>query len=118
MRGDVDVWTFTAIAGERVAVHIGETTDADDSAVDSGCGPPTGSSLGDTAGVARARHRDVVAAGDGHLMWCLLQLRSGVDGSGTYQYTMTHNAGADHGVAGRQGGPLTNARRTRCDRAG
>ena len=29
VQGDVDVWTFTATAGERIAVHIGEMTDTD-----------------------------------------------------------------------------------------
>src|SRR5207249_2021933 len=27
LRGDLDVWTFTANAGDRIALHIGETTD-------------------------------------------------------------------------------------------
>src|SRR5688572_2836031 len=30
LQGDVDVWTFTANAGERIGVHIGEVTDTDD----------------------------------------------------------------------------------------
>ncbi len=27
VKGDLDVWTFTATAGDRIAVHIGEITD-------------------------------------------------------------------------------------------
>ena len=30
LQGDVDVWTFTATAGERLSVHIGEITDTVD----------------------------------------------------------------------------------------
>ncbi len=30
VQGDLDVWTFTANAGDRIGVHIGQITDNDD----------------------------------------------------------------------------------------
>ena len=61
IQGDVDVWTFTANAGERIAVHIGELTETDDFRPWIRLWSPAGASLGDTAGVAADVIDDVVA---------------------------------------------------------
>ena len=45
-QGDVDVWTFTAIAGQRISLHIGETTDTDDFRPWIRLWSPTGSTWG------------------------------------------------------------------------
>src|SRR5262249_40118664 len=52
--GDLDVWTFTANAGERIAVHIGEITDTADFRPWIRLWAPNGAILGDTAGVDAA----------------------------------------------------------------
>ncbi len=56
LQGDLDVWTFTATAGERIAVHIGEITDTDDFRPWIRLWAPNGATLGDSVR-ARTRRR-------------------------------------------------------------
>src|SRR5258705_462782 len=48
LKGEVDVWTCAASAGDRIAVHIGEIVDAGDFTPWIRLWSPTGATLGDT----------------------------------------------------------------------
>ena len=60
-QGDLDVWTFTAAAGERIAVHIGEIAETDDFRPWIRIWAPNGASLGGSFGVDAAQIGDVIA---------------------------------------------------------
>jgi len=108
-RGDVDAWTFTATAGDRIAIHVGEITDTNGA-----FGPwirlwaPTGATLGDTAGAAADVIDDVVAPATGTYLVLVASFNTGFNGTGTYRLTMTHTPGPITVSPGDQGGPLTN----------
>ena len=51
LRGDLDVWTFTATAGERIAVHIGQITETDDFRPWIRLWAPNGATLGSQSGL-------------------------------------------------------------------
>ena len=106
--GDLDVWTFTATAGERIAVHIGETTDTDDFRPWIRLWSPTGGSLGDAAGTDATVIDDVVAPATGTYLVLVASFDSGHDGTGTYRLTMTHTPGPITVSPGDEGGPLTS----------
>jgi hypothetical protein len=108
LRGDVDVWTFTATAGERIAVHIGQITETDDFRPWIRLWSPNGASLGDTAGVDADVIDDVVAPVTGTYLIQVASFDPGFDGTGTYRLTMTHTPGPISVSAGDEGGPLTN----------
>ena len=55
VRGDLDTWTFTANAGERIALHIGEITDNDDFRPWIRIWAPNGASLGSSGGWMQPR---------------------------------------------------------------
>ena len=61
VQGEIDVWTFTATAGERIAVHIGEITDTDDFRPWIRLWAPMAPSLGSASGLDAAEIGDVVA---------------------------------------------------------
>jgi hypothetical protein len=107
--GDLDVWTFTATAGERMSVHVGQITDT------SGTfqpwirlWSPTGASLGDTSGAGAAVIDDIVAATTGTYLVLVGSFDSGLDGTGTYRVTMAHTPGPITVSPGDEGGPLIN----------
>ena len=105
--GDLDVWTFTASAGDRIAVHIGEITQTDDFQPWIRLWSPTGGSLGGQSGADAARI-EAVAPVSGTYLVLVASADSGVDGSGTYRLTMAHSPGPITVSAGDEGGPLTN----------
>jgi hypothetical protein len=107
LQGDVDVWTFTANAGERIAVHTGEITDTDDFRPWIRLWSPTGATLGSTSGLSAAAIDNVVAPVTGTYLVLVATFDSGVDGEGTYRLTMTHTPGPITVSPGDQGGPLT-----------
>jgi hypothetical protein len=88
----VDVWTFTATAGDRIAVHVGEVTDNDDFRPWIRIWAPNGAVLGDTAGTDAAA-LDVAASVTGTYLVLVASFDSGFDGSGTYLLTMAHTPG-------------------------
>src|SRR5438094_8987950 len=90
LKGDVDVWTFTATAGDRIAVHIGEIVDAGDFSPWIRLWSPTGTSLGDTWNVGAAVIDDVVAPVTGTYLVLVASADVGHDGTRTYRVTMTH----------------------------
>jgi deoxycytidine triphosphate deaminase len=107
LQGDVDVWTFTANAGDRIGVHVGEITDTDDFRPWIRIWAPNGAVVGDTSGVAAAA-LDVAAPVTGDYLVLVASFDAGFDGTGTYRLTMTHTPGPITVSADDQGGPLTN----------
>jgi hypothetical protein len=107
IQGDVDVWTFTANAGERIAVHIGEIVETDNFQPWIRIWSPTGSSLGDTSGTDAAALDDIVAPTTGTYLVLVASFDPGLDGTGTYRLTMTHTPGPIIVSPGDEGGPLT-----------
>ena len=108
LQGDVDVWTFTADAGQRIGIHIGEITDTDDFTPWIRLWAPNGATLGDTAGVNADVIDDAVAPVTGTCLVLVASFDSGFDASGTYRLTMTHTPGPITVSAGDQGGALTS----------
>jgi hypothetical protein len=108
IKGDLDTWTFTANAGDRIALHIGEITDNDDFRPWIRLWAPNGTILGDTSGFDAAALNGPVAPVTGTYLVLVASFDSGYDGSGTYRLTMTKTSGAIMVSAGDQGGPLEN----------
>ena len=108
LQGDLDVWTFTATAGDRIAVHIGEITDNDDFRPWIRLWAPNGAILGSQSGTDAAVIDGIVAPVTGTYLVLVGSFDSGFDGTGTYRLTMTHTPGPITVSAGDQGGPLTN----------
>src|SRR5262245_47606576 len=106
--GEVDVWTFTANVGERIAVHIGQATETDDFRPWIRLWSPTGASLGDTAGVNADAIDDVVAPVTGTYLVLVASFDPGLEGVGTYRLTMTKTPGPITVSTGDEGGALTN----------
>ena len=106
--GEVDTWTFTANAGDRIAVHIGEIVDNNDFRPWIRLQAPGGAALGSSSGLAAAEIGDVVAPATGTYTVLVASFDSGFNGTGTYRLTMTHTPGPITVASGDQGGPLTN----------
>jgi hypothetical protein len=108
VRGDLDVWTFAANAGDRIAVHIGEIADTADFRPWIRLWAPNGASNGDAFGTAATRIDDAVAPVTGLYLVLVASEDAGFDGAGTYRLTMTHTPGPITVSPGDEGGPLTN----------
>jgi hypothetical protein len=106
LKGDLDVWTFTANAGDRIASHIGEILDNDDFRPWIRIWAPNGAVIGDSFGTDAASI-EAVAPVTGNYVVLVASGDSGVDGSGTYRLTMTHTPGPITVSAGDEGGPVT-----------
>src|SRR5262245_62386977 len=108
VQGDLDVWTFNATAGERIAVHIGEITDTDDFRPWIRLWAPNGATLGDVAGTDATVIDDIVAPVTGTYLVLVASFDSGFDGTGTYRLTMTKTSVPVTVSPGDEGGPLSN----------
>lgn len=108
VQGDVDVWTFTATAGDRIDVHIGEVTDNNDFRPWIRVWAPNGASLGSTSGVEAAALDGIVAPATGTYFVLVASFDSGLDGTGTYRLKMVKTPPPITVSPGDQGGPLTN----------
>ena len=108
VQGDVDVWTFTANAGDRIAVNIGEITDNNDFRPWIRLWAPNGAVLASQSGLAAAAIDGISAPVSGTYLVLVSSFDSGFDGTGTYRLTMTHTPGPITVSAGDQGGALTN----------
>ena len=108
LQGDLDVWTFTAVPGERIAVHIGEVTDANDFRPWIRVWAPNGATLGSASGTDAAALSDLIAPVTGTYLVLVASFDTGFDGTGTYRLSMTKTVGAITVSSGDQGGPLTN----------
>jgi hypothetical protein len=106
--GEIDEWTFTANAGDRIALHIGETVDDSDFRPWIRLRAPNNALLGDVAGNSATHINNVVAPVTGTYLVLVASSDSGFDGEGTYRLTMTHTPGPISVSPGDQGGPLAN----------
>ena len=95
LQDDVDVWTFTATAGERLSVHIGEITDTDDFRPWIRVWTPTGGTVGDAAGVSATAVDDIVAPSTGTYLVQVASFDTGFDGEWTS--TATPSSGTSLG---------------------
>ena len=108
LKGDLDVWTFTATAGDRIAVHIGQIVDNDDFRPWIRLWAPNGTILASQSGTDAAVIDGIAAPVTGTYLVLVGSFDSGFDGTGTYRLTMTHTPGPITVSPGDQGGPLTN----------
>lgn len=107
VRGDVDVWTVNMVAGQRLAVHLGEVTDTSgDFTPWLRLWAPSGASATDWG--AAATRLDVVAAETGVYTVLVASNDSGTDGTGQYRLETVRTAGPYTISPGDQGGALTN----------
>src|SRR5262249_8918001 len=109
IQGDLDVWTFTATAGERIDVHIGELTDAAGNFTPwIRIWAPNGAQLGGNYG-PDATALEVVANVTGTYLVLVGSYDSGYDGSGTYRLTLAKTGEAVTVSPGDEGGPFTSS---------
>ena len=108
LQGDLDVWTFTATAGQRIAVHIGEITDTDDFRPWIRVWAPNGATLGSASGLDAAEIVTSSRPVTGTYLVLVASFDSGFDGTGTYRLNMAKTPGPITVSDGDQGGPLTN----------
>jgi hypothetical protein len=87
VRGDLDVWTLTIAAGQRISVQISETADTADFRPWIRVWAPNGASLGSAAGVSTAQIGPVAAPVAGTYLVLVGSFDSGFDGTGTYNLT-------------------------------
>jgi hypothetical protein len=107
VRGDVDVWTFSATAGERIGVHLAELTGAADFTPWIRLWSPTGVSVRDTWSAA-AIPIEVEAPVTGVYTVLVASNDSGQDATGTYRLEFARTPGPYTVSPGDQGGGLTN----------
>jgi|GEM_PF-1179056 len=106
--GDLDMWTFSATAGDGIVVRIGKITDTsgnftpwvrlyspDGTLLDSGFG----TSAGEVSVTATNSGTFTVVAGDGN---------GALSGTGTYRLTLAKTGGPVVVSVGDDGGPMTN----------
>jgi hypothetical protein len=108
VQGDLDVWTFTATAGDRIGVHIGEITDTADFRPWIRLWAPNGAALANTSGVSAAVIDGAVAPVTGTYFVLVSSFDSGFDGTGTYRLTMTKTPGPISVSTDDQGGVITS----------
>ncbi len=92
-RGDVDVWTFTATAGEPIALQLRETSETDDFRPWMRLWSPTGASLGDTSGLTGADINVAAAPVAGTYLVLVATFDSGFDGAGSYSLSLNGASG-------------------------
>ena len=107
--GDLDVWTFTASAGQAIVVRVGEITD------NTGnfepwvrLYSPTGALLGSGFG-AVAGEVTVTAASSGTFIVVVGDGNSALSGTGTYRLTLAKTGDPVVVSSGDEGGPMTNS---------
>jgi hypothetical protein len=108
LEGDLDVWTFTANAGERIAVHTGEITDTDDFRPWLRLYAPNGTVLASTSGTDAAAIDGALAPVAGTYLVLVASFDSGFNGTGTYRLTLAKTPGPVSVSPGDQGGALTS----------
>ena len=114
--GQVDTWTFDAVAGDSDRVHIGEIMDDNDFRPWIRLASPTGAALGDTAGVAPPS-LTMSCPGHGHICGS----RSDFDSAWMARHvslTMTHTPGRSRCRRETTVGRCPTRDAHGCDRAG
>ena len=101
--GEVDTWTFTANAGDRIAVHIGEVADNDDFRPWIRLSAPTSATLGSAFGTDAAEVGDVIAPVTGTYQVLVASADTRPRRDGHLPADDDAHAGADHRVGGRSG---------------
>jgi hypothetical protein len=94
LAGDLDVWTFTAVAGDSLNVTVTETAETDDFRPWIRLWAPNGAILGSAFGLAGAQITGASAPVTGTYLVLVGSADSGVDGTGTYGLTLTGASGA------------------------
>jgi len=107
VQGDVDAWTFTATAGQRIDLHLAEVVDNNGMVPWLRLWSPSGVRVGDTTGAAAA-NLEVLAAETGTYTVLVATFDAGYDGTGTYRLEMAATPGPVTVSGGDQGGGLTN----------
>jgi hypothetical protein len=92
VQGDLDVWTISVAAGQRITVDISETSETDDFRPWIRLWTPSGGTLGASFGLTAAQLGPVVAPVSGTYLVLVASADSGVDGTGTYSLTATVTA--------------------------
>jgi hypothetical protein len=105
--GQVDSWTFSANAGDRIGVEIGETTDNGNFDPWIRLFAPNGASIGDTWGYSAAS-LEAVAPASGTYLVLVASNDGNHAGTGNYELTMAQTPGPITISPGDEGGPLTN----------
>jgi hypothetical protein len=108
LRGDLDVWTFTANVGDRIAINAGQIADMDDFRPWVRLYAPNGTVLASTSGIDASVVDGVLAPVSGNYLVLVASFDSGFDGIGTYRLTLAKTSGSITVSPGDQGGPLTN----------
>jgi hypothetical protein len=89
LRGDLDVWTVAANAGDTITVHLDEVDDADDFAPWVRLWAPDGSSLANAFGLTSADIGLTVVPVTGTYLVLVASFDSGFDGTGTYELSVS-----------------------------
>ena len=89
VQGDLDVWTITAVAGQRISVRRHQTSETDDFRPWIRVYAPNGSVLASTAGLDTATVNNVTAPVTGTYLILVASFDSGLDGLGTYSVVAT-----------------------------
>jgi hypothetical protein len=108
LQGDLDVWTFTATAGERIGIHIGQATETDDFRPWIRLWAPNGATLGAAFGLDAAEVGDAIAPVTGTYLVLVASADSSVNGAGTYRLSLAKTTGPITMSPGDQGGPMVN----------
>jgi hypothetical protein len=95
--GDLDVWTITASAGNLLTVQISQTSELSDFTPWIRLWGPGGTTHGDTFGFDTATFTSAALPASGTYLILVASADSGLDGSGTYNLTVS---GATNDTAG------------------
>jgi hypothetical protein len=107
-QGDLDVWSFTATAGDRISLHVGQTSETDEFRPWVRLWSPTGIDMANASGDDAQALYGLTAPATGTYLVLVASADSGVDGEGTYRLTMVHTGASVTVSPGDEGGPLTN----------
>jgi len=105
--GGLDVWTFTATAGQALVVRMGQTVPTDTLTPEVRLYAPNGASLGDNS-FASAAEVAATATTTGTYLVVVDDFSSGYGGSGGYRLTLAKTGDPVVIAPGEEGGPMTN----------
>ncbi len=105
--GDLDLWTFTANAGDALIVRMGETVSGSTLTPQLRLYGPTGALLSNNDGTAAAEVT-ATATGSGTYLVVASDFSSGFGGSGAYRLTLVKTGDPVVISSGDEGGPMTN----------
>ncbi len=103
--GDLDVWSFTATAGESIILGLGETGLGTDFSPWIRLKSPTGQNLGSQTGVLAAQVANTATV-TGVYTVVVASADAGLEGFGDYTLTLAKTPGAFTISPGDEGGPL------------